>query len=74
MMVTMTIRIPKKAEDKLSAIVKEMGGEVISVVSDKESLKKQKLLNEIRQGLIEAKRIQEGKAKGYSISDIFDGK
>jgi len=74
MIVTMTIQIPKKAEDKLLAILKEMGGEVVSVVSDKESLKKKKLLNQIRQGLIEAKRIQEGKAKGYSISDIFDGK
>ncbi len=72
-MTTMTIQVPGKAKSKLSAIVKEMGGEVISVISDKESLKKKKLLNDIREGLREAKKIQEGTSRGYSMSDLFDG-
>jgi cysteine synthase len=71
-MTTMTIQVPGKAKTKLSAIVKEMGGEVISVSTDKQAKKKARLLNEIKQGLIEVKRIEAGKARSYSISDIFD--
>jgi hypothetical protein len=73
-MTTMTIQVPGKAKTRLSAIIKEMGGEIISVSTDKQSLIKQKLLNDIREGLREAKEIQEGKSKGYSMSDLFDGK
>lgn len=73
-MTTMTIQVPGKAESKLSAIVKEMGGEVISISSDKEAIKKRKLLNEIKQGLQEVKAIREGKAKSYSMADLFNGK
>jgi hypothetical protein len=70
----MTIQVPGKAKSKLSAIVKELGGEVISVTTDKKAATKARLLNEIKQGLQEAKRIEAGEAKYYSISDIFDGK
>ncbi|BAU52840.1 hypothetical protein [Mucilaginibacter gotjawali] len=73
-MTTITIQVPGKAKNKLSAFVKELGGEVISVSSEREQAKKAKLLDEIRQGLKEAKEIHEGKAKGYSMSDLFDGK
>jgi cysteine synthase len=71
-MTTITIQVPEKVKGKLSAIVKELGGEVISVSSDKETSKKTKLLNEIRQGLKEVKDIQEGKSKSYSMSDLLD--
>jgi len=33
--------------------------------------KKQKLLDEIRQGLKEVKKIREGKAKSYTMADLF---
>ncbi|HEY4323021.1 MAG TPA: hypothetical protein VGN20_03520 [Mucilaginibacter sp.] len=72
-MTTLTIQVPESAQSKLSAIVKELGGEVISVSSDKRASKKAKLLNEIKQGLKEVKDIEEGKAKFYSMSDLFDG-
>jgi len=72
-MTTMTIQVPGKIKNKLSALVKEMGGEVISVSTDKESIKKEKLLNQIKEGLQEVKKIREGKSKGYSMSDLLDG-
>jgi hypothetical protein len=72
-MTTITIQVPEKVKSKLSAIVKELGGEIISVSSDKKPSKKAKLLNEIRQGLKEVKDIREGKSKSYSMSDLLDG-
>ena len=71
-MTTMTIQVPGKAKTKLSAIIKEMGGEIISVSSDKQMAKKENLLNEIKQGLKDVKEIKEGKAKSYSMSDLFN--
>jgi hypothetical protein len=73
-MTTLTIQVPGKAKNKLSAIVKELGGEVISISPDKRASKKEHLLNEIKQGLREVKEIQAGKARSYSMSDLFDGK
>lgn len=73
-MTTMTIQVPGKAKTKLSAIVKEMGGEIISISTDKQAAKKARLLNQIKQGLEEVKKIQEGKAKSYSMSDLLDDK
>jgi hypothetical protein len=37
-------------------------------------LTKKRLMNEIKQGLKEVKEIREGKAKSYSMSDLFDAK
>jgi hypothetical protein len=73
-MTTMTIQVPGRAKTKLSAIVKEMGGEIISISTDKQAAKKARLLNQIKQGLEEVKKIQEGKAKSYSMSDLLDDK
>jgi hypothetical protein len=74
-MTTMTIQVPGKAKNKLSAIVKELGGEIISITPDKQQAsKKAHLLNEIKEGLREVKEIREGKSKSYSMSDLFDGK
>jgi hypothetical protein len=73
-MTTLTIKVPLKAKDKLTAIVKEMGGEVISSTTKKEISKKNKLLKEIEKGLKEVKEIREGKSAAYSMSDLFDAK
>jgi hypothetical protein len=72
-MTTITIQIPGKAKSKISAIVKELGGEIISVSTDKQAAKKAHLLNEIKQGLQDVKEIREGKGRSYSMSDLFDG-
>jgi predicted transcriptional regulator len=72
-MTTITIQVPENAKRKLSAIVKELGGEIISMSSDKTVSKKAKLLDEIKQGLNDVKAIREGKSKPYSMSDLFDG-
>jgi len=73
-MTTITIQVPSKARQKLSEVVKELGGEIISVSSSRTtSSKKSKLLDEIRQGLKEVKDIREGKAKSYSMSDLLNG-
>lgn len=72
-MATITIKVPGKAKDKLSAIVKELGGEIISISSNKVS-KKSQLLNEIKNGLREVKSIRDGKSDSYSMSDLLDGK
>ncbi len=73
-MTTMTVQVPGKAKNKLSAIIKELGGEIISIVPDKQTSKKAHLLNEIKEGLKEVKEIRKGKSKSYSMSDLFDGK
>ena len=70
-MLTITIQVPGKAKAKLSAIVKELCGEIISITSDKQESKKAQLLNEVKQGLREVKEIREGKAKSYSIADLL---
>jgi len=68
-MTTLTIKVPSNAKAKLSAFVKELGGEIIATPS-----KKAKLLEEIKEGLKEVKEIREGKSASYSMSDLFDGK
>ncbi len=73
-MTTITIQVPGKAKNKLSAIVKELAGEIISISPNKQASKKAQILNEIKQGLKEVKEIREGKARSYSMSDLFDGK
>ena len=73
-MTIMTIQVPGKSKNKLSAFVKELDGKIISISSDKEAAKKAKLLNDIKEGLSEVKEIREGKAKSYSMSDLFDAK
>ena len=70
-MTTITIQVPGKAKEKLSAFVKELGGEIISVSTGSVKTKKSKLLNEIKQGLKEVKAIREGKAASYSMSDLL---
>ena len=72
-MTTITIQLPEKAQGKLSAMVKELGGEIISITSDKPALKKANLLNEIKEGIKEVKAIRDGKAGSYSMSDLLDG-
>jgi hypothetical protein len=62
-MTTITIQAPGKAKNKLSSLVKELGGEIISISTDKQLAKKTKLLNEIRQGIREVKDIERGKQK-----------
>jgi hypothetical protein len=71
-MTIITIQIPEKANSELSAFVKGLGGEVISISSNKS--KKAKLLIEIKAGLAEVKNIREAKAKSYTMSDLFDCK
>ena len=71
-MTTLTIKVPSEAKDKLSAFVKELGGEVISKSPVKALSKKVKLLNEIKQGLKEVKEIREGKSASYTMSDLFN--
>jgi hypothetical protein len=66
-MTTLTIKVPGEAKDRLSAFVKELGGEIVS-----EPSKKSKLLKEIKQGLKEVKKIREGKSDGYTMADLFD--
>jgi len=66
-MTTLTIKVPPGAKAKLSAFVKELGGEIIAPAS-----KKGKLLNEIKEGLKDVKKIREGKSSSYTLSDLFD--
>jgi len=40
----------------------------------KQASKKARLLKEIKQGVKEVKEIREGKAKAYSMADLFDVK
>lgn len=68
-MTTLTIKVPEGAKDKLSAFVKELGGEIISIPS-----KKTALLKEIKNGLKEVKEIRDGKSPSYTMSDLFDEK
>ncbi|MFD0792603.1 hypothetical protein ACFQZX_03180 [Mucilaginibacter litoreus] len=70
----MMIKVPGKAKSKLSAFVEELGGEVLSVSTDKGILKKEKVLSEIKAGLKEVKEIQKGKSASYKMSDLLNGK
>lgn len=72
-MTTITIQVPEKAKSKLSAIVKELGGEIISISSDKVPSKKAKLLKELQEGLKEVKAIRDGKKRPFTMSDLLNG-
>ena len=72
-MTTLKIKVPSEAKDRLSVFVRELGGEVLSVSSNKES-KKSKLLKEIKEGLKEVKDIREGKSVAYAMSDLLNEK
>lgn len=71
-MTTLTIKVPSEAKDKLFAIVKELGGEVISKSTVKAPSKKVRLISEIKQGLKEVKEIRDGKSASYTMSDLFN--
>ena len=73
-MTTLTIKVPEKAKEKLSAIVKELGGVIISTSKKTSISKKNKLVSEIKAGLREVKDIRDGKSTSYNMSDLFDGK
>jgi len=68
-MTTITIKVPSEAEAKVSAFVKELGGEIVSARS-----KKSKLLKDIKKGLKEVKQIRDGKSPSYTMSDLFNEK
>ena len=72
-MTTLTIKVPSEAKEKLSAIVKELGGEIV-VTPKKATSKKSSVLNEIKQGLKEVKEIREWKSASYTMADLFDEK
>ncbi|RFZ82171.1 hypothetical protein DYU05_16255 [Mucilaginibacter terrenus] len=69
----MTIKVPGKVKAKLSALVEELGGEVLSVTTDKRTSKKAKLLAEIKAGLSDVKDIRSGKATAFNMSDLLNG-
>lgn len=76
-MATLTIKIPENAKSRLSELVKELGGEILSV-SKKDHLKKVKesdpVLDEIKEGLREVRAMREGKIESLSMSDLRSGK
>ena len=73
-MTTLTVKVPPEAKEKLSAIIKELGGEIIATPSKKTVPKKSTILKEIKQGLKEVKKIREGKSASYTMADLFDEK
>lgn len=63
-MTTLTIQVDEKDTEFLLQVIKRINGKVIK------SSKKDELLNNIKTGLKEAKLINEGKLKGFSLNDI----
>ena len=75
-MATITINIPDEATAKLSAIVKEMGGEIVMPKKNTTKLSVQKeadLLNQIETGLKDVADIQAGKIARVSLSEGLRG-
>lgn len=63
-MTTLTIEIADKDKDFFLEVVKKFKGKVI------DTSKKAELIAGLKQGLKEAKDIQEGKLNGLSLQDI----
>ena len=63
-MTTITVNIPDSATNKFTEFIKNLGGEVVEVVSIETPL------NRIEEGLCEVKAIKEGKINGFTLSEI----
>lgn len=63
-MTTLTIEIADKDKDFFLEVVKKFKGKIVHTSN------KEKLLAGLKQGLKEAKEIQEGKLKPLSLKDI----
>jgi len=75
-MTTLTIKIPDNAKVKLSAIVKELGGEIVQTKKSATKSAAQKeaaLLKQIEAGLKDVADIRAGKIKGMSLSEALHG-
>ncbi|WP_295652267.1 hypothetical protein [uncultured Mucilaginibacter sp.] len=75
-MTTLTINIPDNAKVKLSAIVKELGGEIVQIKKRKAKTAREKeaaLLKQIEAGLKDVADIRAGKIKGMSLSEALHG-
>ena len=63
-MTTLTVQVDDKDTKFLLEVLKRINGKVVK------SSKKDKLLNGIKKGLSEAKKINEGKLKPLTLNDI----
>jgi len=75
-MTTLTIKIPDDAEIKLSAILKELGGEIVSAKRSSSETAEQKeanLLKQIEAGLKDVADIKAGKIKRVTLSEGLHG-
>ena len=61
-MTTITIQVPGKAKNRLSSFVKELGGEIISISTDRQLAKKAKLLKD-KAGFKRSKRYRRGESE-----------
>jgi len=75
-MTTLTIKIPDNAKVKLSAIVKELGGEIVQVnkkVTKSIQQKEASLLKQIESGLKDVAGIKTGEIERVSLSEGLHG-
>lgn len=70
-MTTLTIEIPDNATADIASIVKERGGNILSMDIDDENLSEDEL-ESIKRGLKEALLIKEGKLKSIPFSELWN--
>lgn len=75
-MTTLTIKIPDDAKIKFSALLKELGGEIVPAkknISKNTEQKEADLLKQIEAGLKDVADIKAGKIKRVTLSEGLNG-
>ena len=69
-MTTITANIPDNLKAKVKKIIEALGGEIIS---ESKPSKKQVILKELEDALLEAKNIRDGKKQGLTLEEFLGG-
>ena len=69
-MTTITANIPDNLKAKVKKFIEELGGEIIS---ESKPSKKQAILKDLEEALLEAKNIRDGKKQGLTLEEFLGG-
>lgn len=74
-MTTLTIEIPEKGKKKLTDLVTELGGKIVTVETNKKqsaSVHKKQILTDLEESVAFVKQHQQGKVEAKTIEQLLD--
>jgi hypothetical protein len=73
-MTTLTIEIPEKGKKKLTALIEELGGKIVTIetVAKNHTGNKKKVLDDLDESVLFVKQHQQGKVKAKTIEQLLN--